>query len=196
MKAVILDLDGVYFSGGKERFISYISGLGVPEGKVREVYLKSDMMRKYKQGLIDGKKFWDYAIKEWRLKKTQQELLNILKDGYDLNNKKKEIMKILRDHGLKKIICTNNFSDRIRILDDRFGFLEEFDFKIFSYEHKMLKPELLGLVSEITGIENNEILYFDDSQTNIDYAKGLGMEAIFIEEPTRVLKMLKEILNK
>jgi hypothetical protein len=81
MKAVILDLDGVYFSGGKERFISYVSGLGVSEEMVREVYLKSDMMIKYKQGLIDGKKFWDYAINEWRLKKTRQELLNILQDG-------------------------------------------------------------------------------------------------------------------
>jgi HAD superfamily hydrolase (TIGR01509 family) len=105
-------------------------------------------------------------------------------------------MKILKDNSLKKIICTNNFPDRIRILDDRFGFLEEFDFKIFSYEHKMLKPGLLSLVSKIIGIENNEILYFDDSQTNIDYAKKLGMNAIFIEEPTRVLKMLKEIFNK
>jgi len=196
MKAVILDLDGVYFSGGKERFISYVSGLGVSEEMVREVYLKSDMMIKYKQGLIDGKKFWDYAINEWRLKKTRQELLNILQDGYELNPKKKEIMKILKDNSLKKIICTNNFPDRIRILDDRFDFLEEFDFKIFSYEHKMLKPELLSLVSKIIGIENNEILYFDDSQTNIDYAKKLGMNAIFIEEPTRVLKMLKEIFNK
>jgi HAD superfamily hydrolase (TIGR01509 family) len=196
MKAVILDLDGVYFSGGKERFISYVSGLGVSEEMVREVYLKSDMMIKYKQGLIDGKKFWDYAINEWRLKKTRQELLNILQDGYELNPKKKEIMKILKDNSLKKIICTNNFPDRIRILDDRFGFLEEFDFKIFSYEHKMLKPGLLSLVSKIIGIENNEILYFDDSQTNIDYAKKLGMNAIFIEEPTRVLKMLKEIFNK
>jgi HAD superfamily hydrolase (TIGR01509 family) len=196
MKAVILDLDGVYFSGGKERFISYVSGLGVSEEMVREVYLKSDMMIKYKQGLIDGKKFWDYAINEWRLKKTRQELLNILQDGYELNPKKKEIMKILKDNSLKKIICTNNFPDRIRILDDRFDFLEEFDFKIFSYEHKMLKPGLLSLVSKIIGIENNEILYFDDSQTNIDYAKKLGMNAIFIEEPTRVLKMLKEIFNK
>jgi HAD superfamily hydrolase (TIGR01509 family) len=194
MKAVILDLDGVYFVNGKERFIGYISSLGVSEDKVREVYLKSDMMRKYKQGLIDGRKFWNFAIKEWGLKKTPEELLKILQDGYDLNGKKKEIMKILKEHGLKKIICTNNFPDRIKILDERFDFLKEFDFKIFSYEHKMLKPELLGKVSKITGIENNEILYFDDSQANIDYAMKLGMQAVLIDEPTRVLKMLKEIL--
>jgi len=194
MKAVILDLDGVYFANGKENFIRYVSSLGVPEELVKEVYLKSEMMSKYKQGLIDGKKFWDYAIKEWGLKKTPEELFKNLQDGYDLNGKKKEIMKILDQHCLKKIICTNNFPDRIRILDERFDFLKEFDFKIFSYEHKMIKPELLGVVSRITGIENNDILYFDDSQANIDYAKALGMNAVLIEEPTRVLKMLKEIL--
>jgi len=196
VKAVILDLDGVYFANGKENFIRNISALGVPEELVKEVYLKSEMMRRYKLGLIDGKRFWDYAIKEWRLNKTPQELIRILQDGYELNGKKKEIMKILKEHGIKKIVCTNNFPERIGMLDERFDFLKEFDYKIFSYENKLLKPELLSIVSKITGIGNNEILYFDDSQANIDYARGLGMDAIFIEEPTRVLKMLKEILKK
>ena len=196
MKAIILDLDGVYFQNGKENFIHNISRLGVPEEKIKEVYLRSDMMKEYKKGLIDGETFWKYAIKEWELKKTPQEILNILQEGYDLNGKKKEIMKILNQNNLKKIICTNNFSDRIQILDERFDFLKEFDYKIFSYEHKMLKPELLSIVSKITGIDNKDILYFDDVQANVDYAVKLGMKAVLIKEPSRVLKMLKEMFNK
>ncbi len=181
---------------GRDNFISNISKLGVSEKKIIEVYIKSDMMKQYKQGFIDGETFWNYAIKEWKLKKNRQELLEILQEGYELNGKKKEIMKILNQNNIKKVICTNNFPDRIRVLDERFDFLKEFDYKICSYEHRMLKPELLSIVSEITDIENKEILYFDDSETNIDYAKRLGMNAFLIKEPSRVLKMLKEIFVK
>jgi HAD superfamily hydrolase (TIGR01509 family) len=196
MKAVILDLDGVYFMNGKENFIRSISMLGVPEEKVKDVFLKSEMMKKYKQGLISGRIFWDFAIKEWGLDKSQEELLGILQQGYELNPKKKEIMKLLKDHGMKRIICTNNFPERIRILDERFGFLDDFDYAVFSYEQKRLKPELLGAVTKITGIANQEILYLDDSKENIDYASRLGMQAVLIDEPTRVLKNLKEIFDK
>ncbi len=196
MKAIILDLDGVYFSIGTNNFIDAISRLGISKEKIIDIYLKSDMMKKYKSGLLDGKAFWDYAIKEWGLKKTRQEIFQILEDSYDLNTKKKEIMKILDQNNIKRIVCTNNFPERIKILDRRFDFLREFDYKIFSYEEHMLKPELLGVVSEKTGIRNEDILFLDDSKANIDYAESIGMNAILINEPTRVLKNLKEIFNK
>jgi len=194
MKAVILDLDGVYFMNGKENFIKNMNKrYSVPTKNVEDVFLKSDMMRKYKQGLISGKEFWKYALNEWNIKATQEEVLEILQHGYDLNGKKKEIMRLLKERDIKKIICTNNFPERIQILDERFDFLKEFDHIVLSYEHKMLKPELLKVVSKVSGFDNSDITYFDDSSENIEYAKKIGMNAILIKEPSRVLKNLKEI---
>jgi len=197
MKAVILDLDGVYFMNGKENFIRNINKIySVPIKLIEEVYLKSYMMRKYKQGLISGSTFWNYALSEWKIKATQAEILEILEHGYDLNGKKKEIMKLLDDHNITKIICTNNFPERIHVLNERFDFLSGFDYAVFSYEHKMLKPQLLNVVSKISGFNNSDITYFDDNEKNIEYARNLGMNAILIKEPSRVLKNLKEILKK
>jgi len=196
MKAVILDLDGVYFMNGKENFIKNINKkYSIPIKNIEDVFLKSDMMRKYKQGQISGEDFWNYALNEWKIKAKQEDILEILQEGYDLNGKKKEIMKLLKDNGIKKIICTNNFPERINILNEKFDFLREFDYIVLSYEYKMLKPELLSIVSKVSGFDNSEITYFDDSKDNIEYAKNLGMNAILIKEPSRVLKNLKEILN-
>jgi len=196
MKAVILDLDGVYFMNGTENFIDNINKkYGVPIKLIEEVYLKSDMMKKYKQGLISGNDFWDYAFSEWKIKTSKEEILELLQEGYDLNGKKKEIMRLLDENKIRRIICTNNFPERIKILDEHFDFLKEFDFVVLSYEHKLLKPQLLSVVSEVSGIDNSEITYFDDNKENIEYAKNLGMNAILIEEPSRVLKNLKEILH-
>jgi len=152
-------------------------------------------MKKYKQGLISGNDFWDYAFSEWKIKTSKEEILELLQEGYDLNGKKKEIMRLLDENKIRRIICTNNFPERIKILDEHFDFLKEFDFVVLSYEHKLLKPQLLSVVSEVSGIDNSEITYFDDNKENIEYAKNLGMNAILIKEPSRVLKNLKEILH-
>jgi len=196
MKAVILDLDGVYFMNGKENFIKNINKIyAVPIKLVEDVFFKSDMMRKYKQGLISGDTYWDYVLKEWKITASKGEILDILQDGYDLNGKKKEIMKLLDAYKIKRIICTNNFPERINVLNERFDFLKEFDFVVLSYEYKMLKPQLLDVVSQVSGFTNSDITYFDDSEENIIYARNLGMNAILITEPSRVLKNLKEIFS-
>jgi len=196
MKAVILDLDGVYFMNGKENFIKNINKMyHVPISDIENIFLKSEMMQKYKQGVVSGEEFWKYALINWKIKATKEEILEILQKGYELNGKKKEIMKLLDANNIQKIICTNNFPERIEILNEKFDFLCEFDYSILSYKHKKLKPELLNVVSQVSGFANSEITYFDDSKENIEYAKNLGMNAILIKEPSRVLKHLKEILN-
>jgi FMN phosphatase YigB (HAD superfamily) len=195
MKAVILDLDGVYFHSGTENFIQYLKKkYALDEEQIKAVYLRSDMMQQYKKGNISGEEFWFYAITTWNIKATKEELLYALQDGYELNGKKKEIMKLLLDHKIHKIVCSNNFAERIQILNERFGFLQEFDFIVLSYEHHTLKPQLLDLVEDITHIQNNDIAYFDDKKENIDHANSIGMQGILINEPSRVLKMLKELL--
>jgi hypothetical protein len=58
IKGIIFDLDGVYFKNGKENFIKNISSkFDVDVQSVKEVFLKSEMMRKYKGGKVSGNVF-------------------------------------------------------------------------------------------------------------------------------------------
>ena len=121
IKAVVFDLDGVYFEDGTENFIQALTKkYGLTDQQVREVYLRSDEMQEYKRGRMTGEQFWNYAIGSWCIDTTQEELLQLLVDSYEENPQTVELISKLRKRGVKTAVCSNNFKERIDGLDQRF----------------------------------------------------------------------------
>lgn len=86
IKGITFDLDGVYFINGKANFIADLVKLGVPEEKAVSVFLKSDRMNKlYKVGKMTDEEFWLWALNEWDLKMSFEEVVNLLVKGYEIN---------------------------------------------------------------------------------------------------------------
>lgn len=194
IKGIIFDLDGVYFKNGKKNFIKKVSSrFGVDARLVKEVFLKSEMMRKYKEGKVSGDEFWKYAIGEWKIKSTPKEILKILKQGYELNDIAIKLIKKLRADGVKSIVCSNNFRERVKVLDERFGFLKDFDYIVLSYEYGILKPKLLEKVVEKTKFKPEEIVVVDDGEEIIEEAKRMGFKAILCENPDIIEDYLREV---
>jgi len=192
IKGVIFDLDGVYFKNGKENFIKNIVALGVKEDEVKRIFLKSKEMSDYKEGKISGKTYWEWAIKEWRLKLKPEQLVKILQKGYKLNEKALPLMKKLKLKGIKSIICTNNFKERIECLDEKFNFIKDFDYSLISYEYGLLKPNLFNKIEYITGMKPQEILILDDRKDLIDEAVKMGFNASLCEDPNKVEEYLEK----
>ena len=56
IKGIIFDLNGVYFKNGKSNFIENISlKFKIDEEHVKDVFLRSDEMKRYKEGKITDK---------------------------------------------------------------------------------------------------------------------------------------------
>ncbi len=192
IKGIIFDLDGVYFINGKENFIKNISSkFKVDIELVKDVFLRSKEMQEYKEGKISGDEFWNYAINKWKIKSTPNNILKIMQDGYEIN---KSTIKLMKELGksIKFIICSNNFRERVRILDEKFSFLKNFDYAIFSYDYGIRKPKLLEKVQGVTKLNPNEILVLDDSKENIDGAKKLGFLTILCEDASKIEEYLKK----
>jgi len=193
IKGIIFDLDGVYFKNGTKHFLENISHkFNVDMELVREVYLRSHEMGQYKKGEISGDIFWGYAIKKWGIKSTKRELLNILQEGYQINKPAADLIQKLRKKGIKSIICSNNFKERIEILEEKYNFLKDFDFVVLSYNYGILKPQLLEKVVEKTGFRPEEILVIDDGKMVIDGAKRMRFKTILCENPDNLEKYLKD----
>ena len=178
IKAICFDLDGVYFLKGKANFISALGDLGVSEEEAKRVFLKSDEMnRQYKHGSMSDDQYWEWALKEWNLNLSVDEVIDLLIQGYETNAPAVEYVKKVRASGYKTVICSNNFPARINGLHKRFGFLDDFDVAVFSYEVGISKPakEIFQTLIAKAGVEANEIVYSDDDESKMEGAKELGI---------------------
>jgi FMN phosphatase YigB (HAD superfamily) len=128
IKAITFDLDGVYFVNGKSNFISNLSKLSVSEAEAKRVFLQSEEMNnKYKMGMLTDDQFWSWAANEWKINKSPQELIDLMISGYEVDENVVEVVKNVRSNGYKTLICTNNFPARIKGLQMKFKFLDNFD---------------------------------------------------------------------
>jgi putative hydrolase of the HAD superfamily len=86
----------------------------------------------------------------------------------------------LRRGGIKTGLLSNMHPAMISYLRENFDWLELFDFKTFSAEVRMIKPDpaiyehtLRGL-----GVKAAETLFLDDREINVQAARELGIHAL------------------
>lgn len=196
IKAVIFDLDGVYFVNGKSNFIKALGQLGVSEEEARRVFLQSNEMNNlYKQGKMTDEEFWTWATKEWKLDKSPHVLIDLLIDGYEVNSDVVNAVKKAKENGYKTLICSNNFPARVNGLQKKFGFLDNFDTAVFSYEVGYTKPsaEIFNELIKLSGVRPEEITYSDDSQEAVEAARGLDIQAFFYRDFEQFIGELRRI---
>jgi len=193
IKAVVFDLDGVYFDKGKKNFVNNISEkFKVNKELFWDFFINSDLMIKYKKGKISKNQFWSKTIEKFHIKSTPDELLRILKEGYEICPKTVRLVRRLRKVGIKTIICSDNFKERIEVLQERFNFLNDFDLVVLSYAYGMLKPALLRKIVKASSFKPEELVVIDDNKKTIEEAKRNGFKAILCENPEKIGIKLKQ----
>lgn len=196
IRAITFDLDGVYFINGKSNFVANLGKFGVSENEAKRVFLQSDEMNKmYKEGKMTDDEFWSWALKEWKLNLTVLEIIKLLIDGYEVDEKVVEVVKKVKANGYKTLICSNNFPARINGLQNRFGFLENFDAWALSYEIGSAKPsvKIFEELVKKSGVKPEEIIYADDNEDALTGAKEIGIQAFLFEGFDKFLEKFQEL---
>ncbi len=185
IKAIICDLDGAYFVGGKEHFIkNLVKKYNLDEEVVRTMFLSSDEMMAYKRGEISDEDYWQHFTGDLKLDISQKGVADLLAGGYDCDEKITNLVRSLPDANIQPVICSNNFPLRVKALNEKFDFLKDFSAKVFSYEVGKLKLEgfdMFEKVVERSGLEKEEILMFDNGEENIRHAIEFGFVGILYE---------------
>lgn len=194
IKAITFDLDGVYFPNGKSNFIKALVELGVSEDEAKRVFLKSDQMnQQYKNGLISDEEFWTWAAREWKLNETPQEIIELLISGYDVDEKVIATIKTTRVNGYKTLVCSNNFPARVNGLQKKFGFMDNFDASVFSYEVHANKPAEIIFQELVrrSGVPAESIVFADDNPNNLEGAQKIGINTYLYEGFDKFIEQLK-----
>ncbi len=195
VKAIVFDLDGVYFPKGKNEFLHAIVKLGVSEAEAKRVFLKSDQMNKeYKNGQLTDDEFWCWAAKEWKLEKTPEELVRLLIAGYEVDEHVRAFVRAIRKKGYKTLVCSNNFPARIQGLHERFRFLNDFDAVALSYEVGVSKPDkkIFETLIQKAGVPAETIVFADDNPDNLAGAREVGIITFVYEGFEKFVKRLRK----
>jgi epoxide hydrolase-like predicted phosphatase len=196
IKAICFDLDGVYFpETGKKAFHNALMRLTGSEEKVNFALYKSPEMNQFVTGKLDESAFWECMRQYLGLKLTDQEFRDLWVKEYSIDPEVKQAVLKARANGYLTCICSNNNPARVAALHQKFGFLEDFDIKIFSYEVGFTKPskEIFQVLIAKSQVQPEEIIYADDNPERIQGALDLGINAFVYENFEQYLDQLQKL---
>lgn len=104
----------------------------------------------------------------------------------------------LKEKGFALYIISNYAENTFEKTVHKMDFLPYMDGAIFSYQHRMIKPdaEIYELLLEKYQLKASECVFLDDTMENVDAAKKAGYHAIQFLDYEQATKELEELLNE
>lgn len=180
-KAILFDLDGLVIIGEKKLFSERLSEeMGIPLEQVSEFFVND--FRECSFGRADLKEKIAPYLAKWGYKGTINEFLQYWFDGEKETDKEVlKLVKKLRAGGIKCYIATRQEKYRKEYLLNVMGLKNEFDgiFCTCDIGYDKWQKEYWDFVFNTLNLKPEEIMFFCDSQKNVDTAEKFGIEAYF-----------------
>lgn len=105
-----------------------------------------------------------------------------------------QIVRSLKQAGWNLYLLRNFSVEKFNLIQNRYKFLQFFDDMIISGEHRLVKPDpaIFEFTMRRIARKAGECLFVDDSLSNIEAARKIGMQVIHYQDP----KQLSKALNK
>lgn len=177
IQAVFFDLNGVLITS---EFLSnrFEETYGVPKEKfIRALKVVMGVVRKPDAPPMYS--LWVPYFEEWGLKLREDDFLQFWFSGESINNQALEYVKQLKEIGVKVLVISNNFRERTQHYRSHFPELfEHIDAAYFSWETGFVKPSVEAISHALNehGLDASNVVYFDDSNENIEVATSLGVD--------------------
>lgn len=183
LRAVVFDygmvLSGPPYSPAREE-LRRITGLS---HDALEGYYWTDR-HAYDRGDLTGLGFWQKLVSDASLDLTAEEIAEL--NHWDarmwttVNPAMLSWHKRLKEHGLQTGILSNMGDSVLESIAQSFAWIEDFDVLIWSFEHRLAKPEpaIYELLLERLGTVPEETLFLDDKLENIEAARQLGIRGL------------------
>jgi putative hydrolase of the HAD superfamily len=183
LRAVIFDY-GMVLTGQPiaEAHDALLRITGLPHDDFEKIYWSD--RHAYDEGKITGLQFWNNLNRDARLKldaSTIDELNTWDARMWTAQNPAMLAWQLqLKQHGIRTAILSNMGDSVLANIEREFDWLSRFDVLVWSFQHKMAKPEpaIYQLTLERLGTAPEETLFIDDKQANIDAARALGISGV------------------
>jgi HAD superfamily hydrolase (TIGR01509 family) len=178
LKAIIFDLNGVFL---KSEFLTdrIQETYGIPVKESLEV-LKPSMKVVRQPNAPSIFPMWQPLFENHGISITEEEFFSFWFGGERLVNELIDYVKQLRQNGTKVFILSNNFRERTTYYRKYFPeIFKNVDAAYFSWETGFVKPsvEAFKNVLSTNDLNAEDVVFFDDSEENVEVAKSLGIVA-------------------
>jgi putative hydrolase of the HAD superfamily len=181
IKAILFDVDGLVLKARKRFFSEKLAEeQGISNEAVTEFFLGN--FKKCTLGQADLKEEIAPFLEKWKWQGSVDDLLNYWFESE--STKDEDVLKIitaLRNKGIKCYIATRQEKYRFEYLLEEVGLKEYFDgaFCTCNIGYDKNDERFYKFILQEIHLQPSEMLFFDDTQSNVDTAKELGMESYF-----------------
>jgi putative hydrolase of the HAD superfamily len=196
--AVILDCGGVLgLPQDPESAAAMAEICGLPMKKFRTLYGKDRL--ELDRGTLSVEDYWSRIFRAAGIAPTPALIERI--EEYDavgwtgVNQKVVDWSRELRAAGYRTAILSNMPPNKLTYMraSGRFDWIDEFPVALFSCDCALVKPEpaIYRLCLEKLGARPRECLFLDDTPTNVDAARALGIHAFLFRSAGEAARALR-----
>ncbi len=199
IKAIIVDMGGVYFSNGTELVIDKMSK--ITKKPKTEIYhmLRGQKSRLFHMGRITPRAFWSWFAKSLGLNKDETaRMRNLWYSSYRPMPGMKPLVARLRKK-YKTIVFSGNIEERVKFLDRKYGICKDFDYFVWSYDAGSNKDsiafyEYLAKKLKKLGLAPNECIMIDDQDVFLNLLRPFGFKFVLFKTAKQADSDIKKIL--
>ena len=150
---------------------------------------------RYETGLITSEEFYAEVKAASGFLGDLEEFSSLFADIFTPIEPMIQLHSELRTRGFATYIFSNTNELAVRFIRQSYGFFDNFDGYILSYEHGSMKPDskLYEVVETRCGVRGADILYVDDRPENIAAGAARGWQAILQESPEKTRSGIKAL---
>lgn len=187
---LLFDLGGVLVENAGFERLNQMLGDAIDVGQLKDKWLASPTVRRFELGLVSPDEFASGFVAEWGLACTGQTFLSEFAcwpKGFYAGAR--ELLARLRQS--HRVGCLSNSNP---LHWERFGGFEgDFDVALSSHLLGAIKPdrECFNRAFLKCGVEAEDVVFFDDSLTNVLAARALGVRAFHVDGFREVVHVLE-----
>lgn len=164
--------------------------------EIRARFSMDEAYQKHEKGMLSGRDYLDHLRTQLRLDASDAEITDAWNAvfGDEITPVLDAIEQISARYPCDGFTNTNTIHQQY--WDREHPRIRETFRNLFvSSEIGLRKPDAdaFEYISQYTGIELQNILFFDDTLENIDGAKRAGLQTVLVESPLSVIKALNEL---
>ena len=179
VKTIVFDLGGVLFTEGKSVALEVLSqAYGYDPNIVMEI-LTCPLSREMRKGLVSEDDFWSWVEGQIPQGYDASVIREEWYEGYVLDRDVWNLVKRLKDR-YRLVVFSENTSDRVAYLDEKYRFRELFDLEVYSFDHHLGKRDrqFLEILLATLGDRPEEILYIDNSAQVLEWSERCGVNTV------------------